>query len=233
MRRPDRDARSARRNRHPSSLRSATEMAHRATPTPIRVGGSSIRRDPDGRYSLDDIYRAIRGGLGQTPQDWLSRQETLAFLAQTELPVEPGQRKQAPVRARGEGRYAYAVLPVAHAYARELSPEFAAALIQGEERKAPVRSKSEPEFMTIEDAGRALGIRTMDLLQHMESLRWIYRSTWEPGTPWAAESDAESRGLLTTQSRTVRLDNGQNKRVQQLRVTPKGLEELRRTLGAA
>lgn len=233
MSRPDQNARSVRRNRHPSHLRSAAEIAHRAPPTPIRVGGKAIRRDADGRYSLDDIRRAAGGGTEQTPQDWLMRPETVEWLAKMEHPAASGQRKQDPIRARGEGRFLYATPTVAHAYALALSPEFAEILGKGTAQTNPVRGKSGQELMTVEEAGHALGIRTMDLLQHMESLRWIYRSSWEPGTPWTAESDSESRGLLSSQERTVHTENGQKLRVRRLRVTPKGMDELRRTLGAA
>ncbi|WP_295452699.1 antA/AntB antirepressor family protein [uncultured Thiodictyon sp.] len=74
----------------------ALEAAAAAPPTPdpddappIGLGDLVIRQDPDGRYCLDDLYRAAGAAAKHPPERWLQREETQEQAQRYKVPGRP------------------------------------------------------------------------------------------------------------------------------------------------
>lgn len=76
------------------------------------------------------------------------------------------------------------------------------------------------------DAAKALQIRPKTLFAWLRSHSWIYSRPGKPG--WLACQDKIQAGYLEHKVTTVTRDDGTEKTVEQVRVTPKGLTKLSR-----
>jgi phage antirepressor YoqD-like protein len=87
----------------------------------MTVAGTVIARDPDGRYSLNDLHRAAGGLPRHRPSRWVENQQTqaLAAAASTEAGI-PALVSQHGGAAPGT----YVAEPLVIAYAAWISPQF-------------------------------------------------------------------------------------------------------------
>lgn len=84
--------------------------------------------------------------------------------------------------------------------------------------------------LCMRDAAKALQIRPIDLKNLLIVNRWIYG---RPGhTGWLAYQDKIQQGLMTHKVDTVTRQDGTEKVVEQVRVTPKGITRLAQMLQA-
>ncbi|MFM0614536.1 phage regulatory protein/antirepressor Ant [Paraburkholderia nemoris] len=77
----------------------------------------------------------------------------------------------------------------------------------------------------VTDAAKTLKVPPRSLIAWLDRNAWTYRRS---GGPQIAYQAAIMRGLLEHASRTIRLEDGTDKAVSSVRVTPKGLAELAR-----
>lgn len=83
------------------------------------IAGTGIRRDADGRYSLNDLHRAAGGEQRHQPRYWLANQQTQDLIAElgdsgNSLSVQRGGLEQGT----------YVAKELVYAYAMWISPAF-------------------------------------------------------------------------------------------------------------
>ena len=91
--------------------------------------------------------------------------------------------------------------------------------VQGYDRIASAEGS-----LCIRDAAKALQVRPIDLKNQMIVRRWIYGRPGHSG--WLAYQDKLQQGLLVHKVDTVARQDGTEKVVEQVRITPKGLTRL-------
>ncbi len=93
--------------------------------------------------------------------------------------------------------------------------------------KALQRIATADGSLCIRDAAKTLQTRPKDLTQWLSEKQWIYK---RPGVAyWIGYQHRIQQGLLEHKSTTVHRDDGTEKVVTQVRVTPKGLTKLSET----
>lgn len=125
-------------------------------------------------------------------------------------------------------------LPEALRLAADLAEQNAALAVTVQEQTPKVeafaRIADAEGSLCMRDAAKALQIRPIDLKNLLIVNRWIYG---RPGhTGWLAYQDKIQQGLMTHKVDTVTRQDGTEKVVEQVRVTPKGITRLAQMLQA-
>lgn len=123
-------------------------------------------------------------------------------------------------------------LPEALRLAADLAEQNAALAVTVQEQTPKVeafaRIADAEGSLCMRDAAKALQIRPIDLKNLLIVNRWIYG---RPGhTGWLAYQDKIQQGLMTHKVDTVTRQDGTEKVVEQVRVTPKGITRLAQML---
>lgn len=83
--------------------------------------------------------------------------------------------------------------------------------------------------MSLTDAAKALQVQPKAFIACLSVEKWIYKRL---GTSWIAYQDKIQQGLLEHKVTVVQRDDGSEKSVHQVRVTPKGIARLSKLLNA-
>lgn len=83
--------------------------------------------------------------------------------------------------------------------------------------------------MSLTDAAKALQVQPKAFIACLSAERWIYKRL---GTSWIAYQDKIQQGLLEHKVTVVQRDDGTEKSVHQVRVTPKGIARLSKLMNA-
>ena len=98
------------------------------------IANTQIRRDPNGRYCLNDLHQASGGANRHRPSLWLDNQQTRDLVGELASDSESGAGIPAPPPVetvqRGLGQGTYAVKELVYAYAMWISPKFHLAVIR-------------------------------------------------------------------------------------------------------
>ncbi|QKW95375.1 hypothetical protein [Ralstonia phage RPZH3] len=92
----------------------------------IAINNTSIRRDANGRYCLNDLHRAAGGEKRHQPSDFLRTQHTSDLVAELTDPENPGAAPAAPVQTirGGAEQGTYVAKELVYAYAMWISAAF-------------------------------------------------------------------------------------------------------------
>ncbi len=82
------------------------------------IAGMGIRRDGEGRFSLNDLHRAAGGEKRHGPSYWLTNAQTAELIAELETTGIP------VVSLEGRNGGTYVVMELVYAYAMWISPAF-------------------------------------------------------------------------------------------------------------
>lgn len=85
----------------------------------LMIAGTGVRRDHEGRYSLNDLHAASGGELSKRPGYWLANQQTVDLIEELETAGIPAVSSK-----EGRGGGTYVVDPLVVAYAAWISPRF-------------------------------------------------------------------------------------------------------------
>ena len=88
----------------------------------LMVAGTEIRKDEQGRYCLNDLYRASGGANRHRPSLWLRHKQTQELISEIEKPGHEKARISAYSTTQNAG--AYVVKELVYAYAMWISPAF-------------------------------------------------------------------------------------------------------------
>lgn len=96
------------------------------------IANTQIRRDPTGRYCLNDLHQASGGEQRHKPGNWLQLAKTQELVAEVESQQGVLEIQQAPVQTvnDGFGNGTYAVKELVYAYAMWISAKFHLAVIR-------------------------------------------------------------------------------------------------------
>lgn len=83
--------------------------------------------------------------------------------------------------------------------------------------------------MSLTDAAKALQVQPKAFIACLSAERWIYKRL---GTSWIAYQNKVQQGLLEHKVTVVQRDDGTEKSVHQVRVTPKGIARLSKLMNA-
>jgi hypothetical protein len=84
----------------------------------ISIGGTSVRNDEDGRYSVNDLHAASGGEKRHSPSYWLANQQTKELVAELETTGIPVVTKE------GRRGGTFVAKELVYAYAMWISPKF-------------------------------------------------------------------------------------------------------------
>ena len=87
----------------------------------LKIAGTPIRRDAEGRYSLVDLYRASGSNPKNKPSEWLRNRQTKELIE--ELNKE-GNKAGIPAYSTSQKSGTFVVRPLVYAYAMWISPAF-------------------------------------------------------------------------------------------------------------
>lgn len=85
----------------------------------LMIAGTGVRRDSQGRYSLNDLHSASGGEASKRPGYWLANQQTVELIAELETAGIPAVSSK-----EGRGGGTYVADPLVVAYAAWISPKF-------------------------------------------------------------------------------------------------------------
>ncbi len=227
----------------------------------IIIANVEVRRDAEGRYSLNDLHRAAGEEARHKPGNWTALDQTKDLIAEIEIAGIPAiQAKQ--------GLGTFACKELVYAYAMWISPAFHLKVIRAydqmvtapqpdpmtvlndpaamrgllltySEKVLALESKVAEQLPKVEalerismangslcvtDAAKALQVQPKKLFGWLREHRWIYRRPG--GSSWLGYQDRTMTGLLEHKVTTVQREDGTDKVVEQVRVTPKGLSKI-------
>jgi hypothetical protein len=123
----------------------------------LRFEGESVRKDKDGRFSLNDLHRMAGVKVGKAPKEWakLDTTKALVEVLQDQQDSNGGISPSLEVLKTREGRAGgtWAVMSLALAYASYLSPEFRAACLKVVEER--IEEEQNPELGVTRSVDRA------------------------------------------------------------------------------
>jgi hypothetical protein len=90
------------------------------------IDGVSVRRDPAGRYCLNDLHRAAGGASQHRPGDWLRNKQAQELIEQllSEVQICASEENQPLSVIRGNNAGTYVCRELVFAYAMWISPSF-------------------------------------------------------------------------------------------------------------
>lgn len=89
----------------------------------LMVGNLPVSRDPEGRFSLNDLHRAAGGEARQRPNYWIENQQTKELIAELEIAGIPAISAKPKVGT-------FVCKELVYAYAMWVSPKFHLAVIR-------------------------------------------------------------------------------------------------------
>ena len=114
----------------------------------INFEGEFIKRDKEGRFSLNDLHKKAGADATRDPRRWIFLDTTKALIEvlqeQQNLTVRKSDSLEVLQAKVGRTGGTFAILPLALAYAKYLSPEFHAAC-----RKVLVEHRDFEKFVKI------------------------------------------------------------------------------------
>lgn len=229
------------------------------------IAGTDIRRDDEGRFSLNDLHRAAGGEGRHQPSNWLRLDQTKALCSEIDHSSEV---RSAQAVNGGTAPGTYVVKELVYAYAMWISPVFNLKVIRAYDAMVtapapdPLQVLSDPTAMRgllltytekvielegrmaeqapkveaftrisdaegslcMRDAAKALQVRPIDLRNWLIVNRWIYGRPGHSG--WLAYQDRIQQGVMCHKVNTVQREDGTDKVVEQVRVTPKGMTKI-------
>lgn len=114
--------------------------------TALMICGTTIRRDADGRYCLNDLHQAAGGEKRHQPSDWLRLQQTEALIAELSDPGIPGSGLPPPIYTKRGGieQGTYVVKELVYSYAMWISPAFHLQVIRAYDRLVAAAPAPDP-----------------------------------------------------------------------------------------
>jgi phage antirepressor YoqD-like protein len=90
------------------------------------IAGTSIRKDAEGRYCLNDLHRAAGGEKRHQPSNWLHLQQTKDLIGELTAPGITGAKRIQPVSVviGGSEQGTYVAKELVYSYAMWISPAF-------------------------------------------------------------------------------------------------------------
>lgn len=132
------------------------------TPEPIEIAGVVVRRDADGRYSLNDLHRAAGGEKRHAPNEWLRLKASAELVAEL-----TGDSRFAPVDSvkGGVAPGTYVAKELVYAFAMWISPAFHLKVIRAYDAQVTARGN----FIDVNNP-RALRALLLDYTEKVEAL---------------------------------------------------------------
>lgn len=223
------------------------------------IAGVEITTDDQGRFNLNALHRASGGQKKNGPSYWLALDSTQALVGEldrqnTEISVFKTKGRNGGTFAHELLAVSYAgwispafqlqvnqtfidyrtgqlkpampqSLPEALRYAAQLAEQNQSMLPKVE---ALDRLSEADGSLCMRDAAKTLQMRPIDLRKLLVMERWIYGRPGHNG--WLAYQVRIQQGLLMHKVNSVRREDGTEKVVEQVRVTPKGLTKLAEAL---
>lgn len=124
-------------------------MSTKPLSPPLIIAHTQIRRDPVGRYCLNDLHQASGGAKRHQPANWLRTDQAQALVAELQKPSknEEGllRYEEAPLEVVNDGfaNGTYAVKELVYAYAMWISPRFHLEVIRAYDALVNSRSLGE------------------------------------------------------------------------------------------
>lgn len=122
----------------------------------LRFEGEAIRKDKEGRFSLNDLHRMSGGDPSKSPGNW-ARSDSIKGLVevlQEEILPNAGKRAfEVLVSKKGNNGGTWSILGLALAYSKFLSPEFHAACLKVIEER--IEEDQNPEIGVTRSVDRA------------------------------------------------------------------------------
>jgi hypothetical protein len=113
----------------------------------LMVAGTGIRRDPEGRYCLNDLHLASGGEKKHQPANWLRNQQTKELIVElSPVPQITGTEQIQPVKIYQGGDFqgTYVVKELVYAYAAWISAAFNLKIIRAYDALAMEPAKALP-----------------------------------------------------------------------------------------
>jgi len=158
----------------------------------IRFEGEDVRKDKDGRFSLNDLHRMSGADQTRDPRRWVFLDSTKALVEvlqdQQTLNVGKSDIQKVVVSTRGGGGGTWAVMSLALAYAGYLSPEFRAACLKVVEER--IEEEQNPELGI--DRSMARAQRTYARME--KTPEWVQKRIQGICTRHALTAFLKSRG---------------------------------------
>lgn len=157
----------------------------------LRFDGEAVRKDKEGRFSLNDLHRMSGADPSKRPGSWIRSDsiQGLVEVLQDEIMPNAGKRAfEVLVSKKGNNGGTWAILGLAIAYTKFLSPEFHAACLKVIEER--IEEEQNPELGVTRSVDRAQN----SYLRAGKTQEWIQKRIQGICTRHALTAFLKSRG---------------------------------------